>query len=239
MLRVLSCNLQNGDCNKTALAALILELGVDIVALQECPPEIKLNLPSGWNNVQEGELAVFSRHAIRPGKSVKGLHPPHRWRRFCLLPCIVSTPSGEVAFNTVHLPSPRYGLQHILDRNTGLSLKRSDLLEKETFNRMQVSQEVQRAVSSQSFPVIIAGDFNMPDESRIYRSLWNEYANAFSSVGHGYGWSERASVRGIPVRVRVDHILTGNGLKPLLCMIGKDVESDHLPIIADLTMVSR
>jgi len=239
VLRVLSCNLQAGDFSGPALTAAILDLRADIVALQECPRDIPLTLPPGWHIVQDGELAVISRYAIRSGSPVRDFHPPHVWPRTCLLPCIISTPGGDVAFNTVHLPSPRYGLQHVLDRKTGVNVAKTGLLVKETLNRMRVSQEVRQAVASQSLPMIIAGDFNMPVESSIYRRFWSDFANAFSKTGHGYGWSERVSVRGIPVGVRIDHVLTNNGLRPLLCEIGPDVGSDHLPVVADLAMVAQ
>ena len=67
VLRVLSCNIQNGDFNVQALSSAILELGADIVAFQECPGDLKLNLPAGWSIVQDGELAVISKYAIRTG----------------------------------------------------------------------------------------------------------------------------------------------------------------------------
>jgi endonuclease/exonuclease/phosphatase family metal-dependent hydrolase len=237
VLRVLSCNIQTGDFNEPALSEEIRALGVDIVALQECPPAFKLKLPAGWHSVQDGELAVFSRYPLHPGMPVRDFHPPHLWPRTCLLPCTVSTPHGDVAFNTVHLPSPRYGLQHILDRKTGLNPTRTNVLVEERLNRERVSQRVQRAVASQKLPVIIAGDFNMPVESTIYRRFWGVFSNAYSTVGQGYGWSEQVSVRGIPVGIRIDHILTGTDMKPLLCKIGSNVGSDHLPIIADLARV--
>ena len=117
-------------------------------------------------------------------------------------------------------------------------MAKTGLLIKETENRQRVSQEVQRVIASQSLPLIIAGDFNMPVESTIYRRLWSVYANAFSKTGNGYGWSERASVRGIPIAVRIDHVLTGKGLTPLLCEVGPDIGSDHLPLIADIAITA-
>lgn len=234
VVRVLSCNIQNGTFNGSALSALILEHGIDIVALQECPRDLNLNLPAGWHIVQDGELGVLSKYAIRPGIPIRDMHPPHVWPRTCLLPCVISIPEGDIALNTVHLPSPRYGLQHIIDRKTGVNLTKSDLLVKETENRERVSLEVQRIITSQSLPQIIAGDFNMPVESTIYRRFWSNFANAFSKTGYGYGWSEWVSVRGIPVGVRIDHILTGKGLTPLLSKVGPDIGSDHLPLIVDI-----
>ena len=134
----------------------------------------------------------------------------------------------------MHLPSPRYGLQNILDRSTLISLKRKKLLIDETEYRRQKSREIAAIVAALPSPKVIVGDFNMPVESTIYRKFWSGYRNTFSERGTGYGWTERASVRGIPVRFRIDHILMDKGLKPMICKTGPDVGSDHLPVIADI-----
>ena len=238
LLRVLSCNLNSGDFNALALASLIQDKRADIVALQECPRDIRLSLlPPGWQIVQEGELAVFSRYPLRPGNSLQALHPPHHWPRTSLLYCVVQTPGGDVTFCTVHLPSPRYGLQNILDRTTFVSTSRRGLLNAETAHRWRTSQEMQRAVNALPPPVIVAGDFNMPADSAIYRKYWGDYINAFTTTGSGYGWTEWATVRAIKVGVRIDHVLTGEGLTPSFCETGTDVGSDHLPLIAHICRV--
>jgi endonuclease/exonuclease/phosphatase (EEP) superfamily protein YafD len=93
---------------------------------------------------------------------------------------------------------------------------------------------MQQAVSLSSLPVIVAGDFNMPADSTIYREVWGRYLNAFSEKGTGYGRTVFESMRGIKVGVRIDHILAGNGLGIRVCETGPDVGSDHLPLIADI-----
>jgi endonuclease/exonuclease/phosphatase family metal-dependent hydrolase len=233
-IRVLTCNINSGDFSALALSELIRETGADIVALQECPRELKLKLPSEWRTVQEGELAVLSRYPLQIVKTVQALHPPHKWPRTCLLQCVVQAPGGDLAFNTVHLPSPRYGLQTILDRTTLLNLSRKGLLIEETAHRWQTAREVQNAVALQALPTIVAGDFNMPIDSAIYHKVWGGYGNAFSKVGCGYGWTEWNNVRGVKIGVRIDHVLTGKGLEARVCETGGDVGSDHLPLIADL-----
>jgi len=236
-LRVLSCNINAGMFDASALVAAVLGNGVDVVALQECPRELWLELPPGWQMLREGNLALLSRHRISPGQSLQALHPPHRWPRTTLLSCVIHTPLGVVNFCTVHLPSPRYGLLTVLDRKTVLSPARLPMLRAETSYRRRCSEDVRRVVASLPQPVIVAGDFNMPVESTIYRRDWGELHNAFSSSGSGYGWTERVSVRGIPIKVRIDHILTDGGFTARSCATGRDVGSDHLPLMADITRV--
>ncbi len=233
MIRVLTCNIDGNNHNSSALTTLIRESRADIVALQECPAELKQILPSGWQILKDGELAVLSRYPLKVGKSIQAMHPPHKWPRTSLLQCFVQTPRGTLTFCTVHLPSPRYGLQGMLDRHTVLSLSRKGLLLEETANRWQTSCEVSVIIAGLPRPLIVAGDFNMPVESAIYRKWWRGYTNAFSRVGFGYGWSAWEVVRGLRMGSRVDHILSGGGLDVLFCNLGPDIGSDHLPLVAD------
>jgi len=236
VIRIITCNIEAGSFDAGALSRLIQETRADIVALQECPRDIRQNLKlsKAWHGVEEGGLAIFSRYPLKQSITLKSMHPPHKWPRTSLLGCTVASPGGELAFHTLHLPSPRNGLQNILDRATIFNLSRTGMLERETAVRLQTAGQARRVIAAQTLPVIIAGDFNMPVESSIYRETWSGYANAFSSAGRGYGLTEFASIRGFGIGVRIDHVLSSNGLKVQLCETGPDVGSDHLPVIADI-----
>lgn len=234
LLRIISCNLQNGTFDLPAFNALIENSRPDIVALQECPANQKIKALEGWNHLCEGDLHIFSRFPVIRGDFRKALVPLHSWPRTCFLYCTLSTPAGNLTFATVHLPSPRYGLQNILDRTTLVSLQRKTQLIDETAYRRKTSEDIAGIVALLPSPKIIAGDFNMPVESVIYRQVWSGYSNAFSRVGLGFGRTERANIHGLALAVRIDHILTGEGLVPQICEVGPDVGSDHLPVIADV-----
>ncbi|MFP5221056.1 MAG: endonuclease/exonuclease/phosphatase family protein [Acidobacteriota bacterium] len=234
VMRVLTCNVRTGNFNSGALSRVIRDRDVDLVALQECPPSVQLDLPAGWQKTQAGVITVMSRYPIQALEPVLAKHPPHVWTRHSLLPCIVATPRGTVAFHSVYLPSPRYGLQNSLDRSTGIDPRKAGLLVSETDNRRNVAHMVREAAQTKGMPFILAGDFNMPVESAIYQETWSDLSNAFSKRGRGYGWSFRDSVRSIPVDVRIDHVLSGNGASPLSCEVGPDVGSDHRPLIAEI-----
>lgn len=234
LLRTVTCNLQNGKFDHNAIDAFIRDTQPEIVALQELPSNAIIKSLAGWQHLLQGDLHIFSRYPVVPGDYRKAFVPMHKWPRTCFLYSTVKTPSGDLTFCAVHLPSPRYGLQNILDRSTLISLKRKKLLIDETEYRRQKSREIAAIVAALPSPKVIVGDFNMPVESTIYRKFWSGYQNAFSERGTGYGWTERASVRGIPVRFRIDHILMGKGLVTVDCKTGPDVGADHLPVIADI-----
>jgi vancomycin resistance protein VanJ len=237
-IRVLTCNLQAGEFDGVALSYVVLTTGVDIVALQECQQDLTNSVPKNWQVLQAGELAILSRYPLRAGNSVQSLHPPHQWPRATLLHCTVQTPAGDLSFCTVHLPSPRYGLQTVLDRSTILSFSRRSLLNEEIAHRQSTSQAIQRVVASLPQPIIVAGDFNMPADSPVFRKFWGGYANAFSRSGFGYGLTEVAAIHGMEFRMRIDHILTGAGLDSRSCWVGPSVGSDHLPLIAEISKAS-
>ena len=179
-------------------------------------------------------LAVLSRYPLRSGNVKKVRHPGHKWPRTSLLQCIVRTPRGDIAFNNVHLPSPRYGLENILDRYTFINISRTSLLLEETVLRLHTTQIIQQMVASSGIPSIIAGDFNMPADSTIYRQFWGKYNNAFNKAGLGYGWTVWNTVVGFPLGLRVDHVLFDDSFVAIHCETGPDVGSDHLPLLGEI-----
>lgn len=60
-------------------------------------------------------------------------------------------------------------------------------LEANVARRRAESAAVRDALSSVAGPLLLAGDFNMPTESAIYRTGWSSYANAFLVGGWGWG----------------------------------------------------
>lgn len=236
VLRVMTCNAGGHDFSPETLSRLIQDMSVDIVSLQECGYKILHYLPPGWHELNPSGITILSKFPLRELPAVTGMHLPDSWPRHCVLPSIVSTPVGEIAFNAVHFPTARYGIMHMLDRKIGINPLKTDILKKTTDNRMQISQKTREAINAQKIPFIVAGDFNMPVESAIYRQHWTDLTNAFSSKGIGYGFSSSAVAKGILVKIRIDHILTGNGAFPLTCTVGPDVGSDHKIIISDISV---
>lgn len=241
VLRVVTCNVHNGVYNGSRLAEYISEVRADVVALQECSAQLGFPVPAGWHMVREGGLVVLSRFPLRRGEALHALRTNHKWPRASLLHCRIALPQGDVQFASVHLPSPRFGLQAVLDRRTILKPSRRDLLESETDHRRRVAQDVSTVLAGIPGPLVVAGDLNMPVDSTIYRSVWGkEYVNAFSWAGLGYGWTVQGGPRKLKIGVRVDHVLVRNGLGVLLCETGPDVGSDHRPLVADIAVrVSR
>jgi endonuclease/exonuclease/phosphatase (EEP) superfamily protein YafD len=79
---------------------------------------------------------------------------------------------------------------------------------------------------------LVAGDFNMPQESRIYWHDWSNYQNAFGVAGLGYGYSKYTRWHG----VRIDHVLADEHWRVESCKVEPDVGSDHRPVLAELRL---
>ena len=74
------------------------------------------------------------------------------------------------------------------------------------------------------------GDFNTPAESTSYREVWSDWQNSFSLLGHGLGGTRLNGW----IRTRIDHILVDDDWIVVGAELGRDVGSDHRPILATL-----
>ena len=153
-----------------------------------------------------------------------------------MLHCTVQAAGRDIDFCSVHLLSPHQGLEAVLDRQTLLRPSDGPMLDAEIEQRRLESEDAHRFVRNLASPPILAGDFNMPVDSTIYRRYWAEFRNAFSDAGLGFGYTEWPQMRGRLFGVRIDHVLTGPGWRCRRCWVGPDVGSDHLPLLADLSL---
>jgi vancomycin resistance protein VanJ len=225
-LRVLTCNVHRGELDPAALGRLIADTGPDVVALQDWLPahEPVVFAGGGWNVRQDGQVGLASRYPLR---SLGALDDPDfRDGDFGIARYEVQAPGGSLVVATLHLASPRDGLEEVRDSDAAAVGR----LEANSALRRRQSEKAVRWLSTCAAPLVIAGDFNTPPESTIYRQYWSQYTNAFSTAGFGFGatfFTRRAGVR-------VDHILAGPGWSCRRCWVGPPVGSPHRPLIADL-----
>ncbi len=234
-LRVLTCNVK-GKCRDNAtLDKLIEDTAPDIVALQGCWAEVRIRWPAGWHVCQRADFLVASRYPVVRQGADHGWRLPGHSRHMDILRCIVQASARDIDFCSVHLLSPRQGLEAVLDRRTLLRPSDGPTLDAEIAQRRLQSEDACRFVRDLRGTPILVGDFNMPVDSTVYRRDWFNYRDAFSDAGLGYGYTEwPQKSRGL-VGVRIDHVLTGPGWRCRRCWVGPNVGSDHLPLLADLS----
>jgi vancomycin resistance protein VanJ len=233
-LRVLTCNVK-GQCNNAALDDLIEQTAPDIVALQGCWGDVHIRWPTGWHVRQEAGFVVASRFPVVLPGSVHSWQLAGNWPHVDMFHCAVRADGREIEFCSVHLRSPHDGLDAVRDRKTLLRPSDGPILDAEIEERRLESEDARRFVRDFGPASILAGDFNMPVDSSIYRRYWSDYRDAFSDAGLGFGYTEWPRLRVRLLGVRIDHVLTGKGWRCRRCWVGPDVGSDHLPLLADIT----
>ncbi len=205
----------------------MLESGADVVALQEWPAAQSSSVGTwpGWHRHATSRHLLASQFPIRRvtelGNSSDG--PKGSVTRYEL-----ETPAGLVHFFSVHLASPRDGIYVTIHDDRG----NADIADNSA-RRWQQSEYVARNASAVGRSVLLAGDFNTPPESAIFRQVWRDYADAFATAGWGWGYT----FTGGRTMVRIDHVLAGDGWHCRRAWVGPSVGSPHRPVFADLIRI--
>src|SRR6185436_16706971 len=108
----------------------------------------------------------------------------------------IESPAGVFHLLNVHLPTIREGLAAFAPQAPGS-------FETNRIDAWQQSASARDRVRDPTVPLIVAGDFNLPVESAIYRASWGDLTNAFSTCGRGFGRTKFTGAFGI----RIDHVL--------------------------------
>jgi endonuclease/exonuclease/phosphatase (EEP) superfamily protein YafD len=223
-MRLVTCNADSGQLRADDFARLLAADRPDVVLLQAWSSRHQAAFTEGpWHAARNGEFFVASRF---PLLEVEPYPDADRCGHRAAVRYLLETPGPRVNVFNLHLETPRDGLQaviHALWRGGPELQVNSDL-------RRCQSLAIRDWAGLFAGPVILAGDFNTPPDSTIYRSCWAGYTNAFSAAGFGFGNTHFTHRTG----VRIDHILAGPGWRCLRCWVGPDVGPAHRPVIADL-----
>lgn len=231
IVRVVSLNV-GGGFDARAFATMVADFQPDIIAFQDWrrEAEVKRTLGADWHIQSDlARMGLASRFPIRGRKVVA------RGRKGGSGPIAVryelETPDGTLHFLNVHPITPRDGLQSVI----ALWWHGADRLRANTEQRRDESATAAALVEKVPGPVLVAGDFNMPIESAIYRRYWSRYTNAFSTAGFGFGYTFGRNKR-LRKWVRIDHILSDVHWRIRRCRVGPYVGSDHWPVLAELEL---
>jgi endonuclease/exonuclease/phosphatase (EEP) superfamily protein YafD len=228
-MRVLTCNLHEAKEKDTeALGRLISETNPAIVALQNWHARYQKPIfaDEPWHARREGQLYVASRYPIT---DVELFRHPSITQAAVAARYELQTPIGALQLLNLHLTTPREGLASVLARDRA----GPERIESNAQARWRESAAVRTWADQVVGPILVVGDFNLPMESLIYREFWNDYTDAFSTAGLGWGFTFRTRHSG----VRIDHILGSPGWRCRRCWVGPDVGSLHRPVIADMEWV--
>ncbi len=239
-VRVMTLNAA-GRTLDTSPASLVAMTDADIWAVQECgePTEAQLRaaLPS-WHVRRDYQLCTLSRWPISAVDSMDRSDFARSAERGSMAAAFVvrstiAAPGGAISLVNLHLATARWGLSGFLPSVLASGEGLDDAAAQFARNAVLRRYESERAAdwaARQPSPVIVAGDFNLPVESTLYRDYWApRFTDAFEHVGRGFGFTkfERR------IRIRIDHLLSDDAFVPVRAMVGPPVGSDHRPVIAD------
>jgi endonuclease/exonuclease/phosphatase (EEP) superfamily protein YafD len=229
-LRVLSFNLLTENYFTGRVERFLRKTGADVLVLQEVTPYwgTKLEALRDLYPHVRPSLVPFSSDVVvmsrRPLLEAEVLPvPPDATAAAWVRPlrAVVELDGQRVVLYAVHPETPR-SPERWRKRNAQLAWL-ADAVPRRDPDR----------------PVLVAGDFNAPPWSPFLRDLLHS-TGLRSAAGGGFRWPTRQPMLWSPylswLGAPVDHVLVSPGIAVDAFSVQRDVESDHLPIMADLRL---
>ncbi|NNC61032.1 MAG: endonuclease/exonuclease/phosphatase family protein, partial [Eudoraea sp.] len=165
-------------------------------------------------------LAIFSKFPIVAKESMDFIDTPNN-AIFVDLEVGIDT----LRLYNIHLQSLRFKPGSIKRENPVRLIKRlGETMKKQKIQANQINQHRQES----PYPVVICGDFNNSQYSKVYSSLSKDMKDSFLEKGNGYGTT--LSFKILPFRI--DYVLVDNTFEVIEHKNYDVVLSDHYPIKA-------
>ena len=236
-VRMLVCNVHQSELDMPALDAYVRQVEPQVVMLQDYSRRRDL-MPAisgpGWHHYQVGEIFIASRYPLVHVydlnlQRIHGKDDVDPLRRTGAAVCFdLDTSAGVLHLVDLHLASPHPALR-TLRHNLPMAVQR---LEANSTRRWNESQQITDYLATLRGPFILAGDFNTPAESPIYRHFWWQYPDAFPAAGFGFGYTHFSWLS----ELRIDHLLTSPGISCTAYHTGPPCGTPHRPMVADLVI---
>jgi endonuclease/exonuclease/phosphatase (EEP) superfamily protein YafD len=236
-LRLLVCNVHAAELNLPALDAYVREVDPQVVMLQDYVRWHDL-MPAvagpGWHHYQLGEIFIASRFPLVRVydlnlERIPGKDDADPLRRAGSAVCFdLDSSAGILHLFDLHLASPHPALR-TLRENLPTAVWR---LEADSTRRWNESQQITDYLATLHGPFVLAGDFNTPAESPIFRHFWWKYPDAFPTAGFGFGYTHLSWLS----EIRIDHLLCGPGVSCTAYHTGPPCGTPHRPMVADLVI---
>jgi endonuclease/exonuclease/phosphatase (EEP) superfamily protein YafD len=224
--RLMTFNVSRGLVDIPRLAETIARTKPDLVVLQEGDQYADYQWPQGWHAIVRDEFIVAS-----PWPLVAQEFLPHPWALTTKVAVRfeVQAPERTVQLFDIHLRTPRAGLEAVLKRKNDATKELDNVLEERDVESRATSQWIAKFPGSK----LVAGDFNMPVESAVFRRDWTWLNNAFGQAGLGFGFTKLTDIGRFRYGTRIDHVLYDDQWQCVRSWVGENLGSDHLPLFAD------
>ncbi|MCC7055465.1 MAG: endonuclease/exonuclease/phosphatase family protein [Gemmatimonadaceae bacterium] len=228
-VRVISFNIAGDAPAPLQLVELINEWEPDVLAVQECGVNSREqlgNIPGYHSDL--GVTCLLTKFEIIAVDSLRreafanasGAAWVKRYR--------LKGRVGEFDFTNVHLDTPRKAFDVLIEGDSNATGAIGD----KTAVREVESRLARRWVDLGRGPRLVAGDFNMPVESAIFRQHWGSLQDGWEEAGLGFGYTRLAGW----IRLRIDHILADEHWSVQTARMLPDYGSDHLPVMVEVDL---
>lgn len=245
-LRVLSFNVDSAAFGAENVAASIALHAPDVVMLEESPwggqPGEAPLLAALRRNyayvVPAAQFIVASRYPLVKSPSPQSLHLGGRARMPLFERYEAETPIGKLALFAVHPTSPR-GVLHVKHFRAALHQVRTggifvgdpeaDVSSNAALRSLQIGAAT-RAAATETLPVLLAGDTNLPGLSAVARESFAGFTDGFGAAGNGFGYTYPST----HPFLRLDRILVSDKLRFVSFQVDCEGVSDHLCVVAEV-----
>lgn len=223
-LKVMTFNVWSENRQVEAMARIIRQERPDILLLQEIRSRRFDELHRALAGLhEEGSLffaydpellqAVVSRYPVVPLESLR-----HR---------------GQAQKVAVQLPSATVTVINVHPLRNGGWQRRY----------RQIAALLEEEIVAEPGAVILAGDFNINDQTQLYRRLTSHLHDAHWEAGFGFGFTypsrEAKQFRSLPLPplIRIDHIfINSHWIARNTRTLAESAGSDHFPVVAELVL---
>lgn len=237
-VRLLVCNVHEFELDTLALDQYIRKMQPQVVMLQDYVRWHDL-MPAvsalGWHHYQLGEIFIASRYPLVHVydlnlQRIPGIDDNDPLRRVGSAVCFdLDSSAGIIHLIDLHLASPHPALRSLRDDGIRAGAER---LEANSTRRWNESQKITDYLATLHGPFVLAGDFNTPAESPIFRHFWWKYPDAFPTAGFGFGYTHLSWLS----EMRIDHLLCSPGVSCTAYHTGPDCGTPHRPMVVDLVV---
>lgn len=229
-LRVVTYNIAQRDLTTPWLATFLRQEAPDVLALVECRPPDAFAAPDpDYHFDKSYGLCLLSRFPItrvdaRDQRDAFDRGGTAAITLFTLEP--PEAPSFQVM--VVHLASPRGAIEPLIHARLDGLAEAGQHMELRDWEAGLARAWLDRA----DRPAIVVGDFNLTEESTIFRRHFGHLTSAFARCGLGFGNTKHTRKFGS----RIDHILLTEAFDCADAEVLPIDGSDHRPLAASLSL---
>jgi endonuclease/exonuclease/phosphatase family metal-dependent hydrolase len=248
-LRLLTANVDLGSATVVELSTAILGARADIVCMQEAPPDESYRLAPhlpGYVVRADGQFIVASKWPITDVYLPPAFKRGDQYFGANFVRYRIAAPGGVIDVYNAHPASPHGSFDRL--RGDGLFYELVSgrlfvndkgyrkLRDNAAARELQVRALAAHAATS-AYPVLIAGDTNLPAGSWILGHYLGGFRDGFVEVGRGFGYTFPA--RRAPAWLRLDRVLADDNFR-FVSFARLDVHvSKHFPVVADLERIAK